>query len=261
VDAGSNFEIKGVAPGAYELWVEANDAGKRLVARMPLTVAEEDVENLELIATAERDWTGRISVADGGSLPANASPRVRLEPRSERGATVEVPVRNSGAGKGEFRFALASEDTYDVFLAGQPSDLYLSMVRINGTDVRAMGVTGSMDPGSGMELVLDSRGGRLNGQVFGPAGDVWSGASVVLIPEPPRGRLQDYREVPADEYGQFQIRGIRPGQYTLVAWLDEPPCDVYDPEALDACRATGMAVTVEAASEQSFAFNVRAPRQ
>jgi hypothetical protein len=36
---------------------------------------------------------------------------------------------------------------------------------------------------------------------------------------------------------------LRPlqGKYTLVAWLeDDVPCDVYDPDALDACRALSM---------------------
>jgi hypothetical protein len=69
--------------------------------------------------------------------------------------------------------------------------------------------------------------------------------------------LQSYREAAADEYGDFQITGIPPGKYTLVAWLDDPPCDVYDPDAQAACRAVGMAVTVQPSSQQSFAFNVK----
>jgi hypothetical protein len=78
-------------------------------------------------------------------------------------------------------------------------------------------------------------------RVFGPDGSVWSGASLALVPDPPQGRLQSYRTGLADEYGQFQIRGVPPGRYTLIAWLDDPPCDVYDPSGLEACRATGMA--------------------
>ena len=58
---------------------------------------------------------------------------------------------------------------------------------------------------------------------------------MMLVPDPPRGRLQDYRQASADQYGQFQIRGVAPGKYSLVAWLEEPPCDVYDPDGLDAC--------------------------
>ena len=81
---------------------------------------------------------------------------------------------------------------------------------------------------------------------------------MMLVPDPPRGRLQDYRQASADQYGQFQIRGVAPGKYTLVAWLEDPPCDVYDPDGLDACRAVGTAVTVDAASDQNLTLTMKA---
>ena len=69
--------------------------------------------------------------------------------------------------------------------------------------------------------------------------------------------FENDREALADEYGQFIIRGIAPGKYTLTAWLDDPPCDAYDPSALDACKAHGVAVTVTASSEQIAAFTIK----
>jgi hypothetical protein len=80
----------------------------------------------------------------------------------------------------------------------------------------------------------------------------------VLIPDPPNGRLQAYREGSADEYARFQIGGAAPGKYILVAWLDDPPCDLNDPEALDAYRATGMPVTVVPAAQENEMFTVNA---
>jgi len=60
--------------------------------------------------------------------------------------------------------------------------------------------------------------------------------------------------------GRFTFSNLSPGKYTLVGWLDEPPCDVYDPAGLDGCRTTGMALTVDANSQQSVALNVKALR-
>ena len=108
--------------------------------------------------------------------------------------------------------------------------------------------------------MLDSRCGRIAGRIFGPNRAVWSGASLALIPESPADHVQSYRETAADEYGFFQIAGIPPGKYTLAGWLDDPPCDVYDSDGLDACRTTGMAVTVDANSQQTIAFYVKALR-
>jgi hypothetical protein len=89
---------------------------------------------------------------------------------------------------------------------------------------------------------------------------VWSGARIALIPESPADHLQSYRETAANEYGIFQIAGIPPGKYTLVGWLDDPPCDVYDPDGLDGCRTAGTMVTVDANSQQSIALNIKAVR-
>jgi hypothetical protein len=69
---------------------------------------------------------------------------------------------------------------------------------------------------------------------------VASGASVLLIPDPPNGQSQAYRFAYADGYGNFLVRGVPPGRYVVVAWLDQPPCEVYNPDDLAACKANGV---------------------
>ena len=106
------------------------------------------------------------------------------------------------------------------------------------------------------QIVLDSRGGNIAGAVSSNDA-LWPGATVSLIPDPPRDRLQSYKETFADQYGEFHLDGIAPGRYILTAWLDEPACDVYDEDALDACRVTGMVVNVAARSQQEIALKVK----
>jgi hypothetical protein len=157
----------------------------------------------------------------------------------------------------ELDAAVMTDDVYDVFVDNLPEDYYLSSVRAANFDVRATGLAGNQASIGPFELFLDPRGGQVLGRVFDPEKNVWSGANVMLIPDPPDARLQDYRSAGADQYGQFQIHGVAPGKYTLIAWLDEAPCDYFDPGALDGCRATGMPVTVDASSSQNFDFNVK----
>ena len=94
--------------------------------------------------------------------------------------------------------------------------------------------------------------------MLGSDDGLWSRASVALIPDPPGGRVQSYREGGADENGLFLIRGVAPGKYILVAWLDDPPCDYYDPDGLARCRATGMSVEVEEAGAQNVELKMKA---
>jgi hypothetical protein len=251
-----SFQIKDVTPGSYVMRAEGNEAGKRLLGRAVLTISDQDVDNVDLIITGESLWAGRFRIDGEGRIQRPAALRVTLEPRSDRG-TVVTPTVNNGLS---FAARVMTNETYDLYVQNLPDDFYVSSVLLNGSDVLARGIDGSLAaPDRPFDVVLDSRGGRVTARVFGPDGSVWSGANVMLAPDPPRGRLQAYRGVSADEYGQFQIRGIVPGNYILVAWLDDPPCDFYDPDAMDACRAVGMPLTFGQGSEQSFEFAMKAP--
>jgi hypothetical protein len=239
------------------VWADGTAEGRRLLGRAFVTMAGQDIDEVNLLALPAREWKGVFRI-DGALDPSlRAAPRVTLEPRSERGAIAEAAP---GFNSEPFTVTVMPDETYDVFVRNLPENFYISEVRVNGTDMRGLGLSGSMATGVPFEIVLDSRGGRLDGRVFGPNGDVWSGASIVLIPDSPAGQLQSYRETAANEYGIFQILGIAPGKYTLVGWLDDPPCDVYDPDGLDGCRTTGMAVAVEANSQQTLALNMKALR-
>ena len=257
-DKESNFTIRQVTPGSYQVWADATAEGHRLIGRTFVTIAGQDIDEVNLLALPAREWLGVLRIeGDLADSRANAGPRVTLEPRSERGAIAEANPRFNSQ---PFPITVMPGETYDVFVRNLPENFYVSAVQVNGTDVRALGLSGSMAGSVPFEIVLDSRGGRITGRIFGPGGEVWSGASLALIPESPRDHVQSYRQTAADEYGFFQIAGIPPGKYTLAGWLDDPPCDVYDPDGLDACRTTGMAVTVDANSQQSVALNVKALR-
>ena len=80
---------------------------------------------------------------------------------------------------------------------------------------------------------------------------------VALIPDPPGGRVQQYRQGASDENGVFQIHGIAPGRYILTAWLDEAPCDLYEAENLAGCRAAGITVEVQQASQQNVELKMK----
>ena len=86
---------------------------------------------------------------------------------------------------------------------------------------------------------------------------MWSRANVALIPDPPKGRVQAYREGAADENGLFVLRGVAPGKYILVGWVDEAPCDYYDPDGLAGCGAAGLSVEVQQGGEQNVELKMK----
>jgi hypothetical protein len=256
-DTEDRFHIENVAPGRYQLWVEATVDSRRLQGRQTLLLTNANVEDLEVVVLPARPWEGEVVAARTQRLPFGFQPHVVLEPRSERGSVVGAAP--SGA---RFDVLMMPGETYDAFVMNLPEDFYLAQVRASGGDVRATGLSTSMVTSQPFQIVLEAQGGKIEGQVVGPDGSLWSGATVTLIPEPARDRLQDYREAFANEYGRFRIGGIPPGRYILTAWLDEPVCDVYDPAGLDACQQTGTIVDVGRGSTQGIGLNIKAlPRR
>jgi hypothetical protein len=250
-DRDQRFQIDNVAPGSYQLWVTASFENQQLLGRSSLLVTNDSIEDLELVALPARKWQGQVVGA-----PRNFVPRITLEPRSERGAVIVPQVQN-----GVFDVQLAPYETYDVFVENLPDDYFISAVFAGGANVRAAGLATTMASNVPFQIMLDSTGGKIDGAVTGSGSSFnelpWSGATVALIPDSPRDRLQDYRQTYADQYGGFQLTGIPPGRYILTAWYDEPTCDMYDEDALDPCRVTGTIVNVAQRSQQEIALKVK----
>lgn len=129
------------------------------------------------------------------------------------------------------------DERYDLFVTNLANDFYLSVVRVNGVDMMALGIEGRAASASRpIEMDLDPHDGRVSGRALGSDDSVWSRASVALIPDPPAGRVQSS------------------GKYILMAWLDDAPCDYCDPDDLGKCR---YGVEVQEAGVQNVELKMR----
>ncbi len=250
------FEIRDVTPGSYMISAEGADRDRVLHGSALLQIGDGDAEGVELMLTPQRIAAAKVVVEGGGTLDPKASLVATMEPRGQRASTTRGGVEN-----GLMVFSLIANETYDVYVDNLPGDFYVSEIRVNGANAMENGIPGtSASHDQPFEIVLDSRGGKVMGRVASESGVVWSGANVMLIPDPPSGRVQSYRQGSADEHGQFLIHGVAPGRYLLVAWLDEAACDVYDPLDLNACRSAGMAVVVAQGGQETVQFRPRGKR-
>ena len=233
------FEIAGVTPGSYVVVVNAQENGVRLTARAPLTVSGADIENFSITAEPYRALRGRVVSDDTIDFPFSLF-RVTLEPASDSVPATSASVEDDGSFEVEF----VPGETYEVFLLDGPPDVYLESARIGGFDVLRTGFqaeTGNLPP---MELRFSTQGATVRGEVADSSTKVALGATVALVPDPARGRIQYFKIGTTDAYGIYEFRGVAPGRYTLLAWWDEPPCEVYDIESLEACREAGESIDV-----------------
>lgn len=251
MEAAGGFEILGLSPGFYLLVADSLEGGERLTGRRPLTVAGQALDNVELILRPQPRLTGTVRMEGDGAVDLSKL-RVSLEPHSDTTPVSTAPVREDGS----FSVPFVPGETYDVFVLDAPPATYLKSARTGGFDVLATGFTadsGSLPP---MELVLSARGATISGEVADGPAKVALGATVALIPDPARGRVHRYQITSTNEYGLFAFRGVAPGRYTVVSWWDEPPCEIYDLEALEACRSQGKSVEVSEGENKFVALSV-----
>ncbi len=248
LDKDQNFEIRGVTAGPYLLMVSGSEAGVTLTGRVPINVGDADVDNANVLAGAESIWSGTVRVdGDDAALPSGLA--ISLEPRRPIASSERAQVSENG----EFTFPFVPDETYDLYVLNLPSNFYLKSVRLANAERLGQGLEAPADNAPpALDVVLGAQGGQVAGRaVTTDPKVVASGANIALIPDPPAGRVQAYQTTHADEYGNFFLQGLPPGKYLLVGWLDQAPCDIYNPADLPVCRAQGVSLTIAEGEEQS----------
>ena len=248
IDKDQNFEIQGVTAGPYLLMASGTQDGVALTGRVPINIGGADVSDAEVLVGPESLWTGKIHLDDDDStLPEGLT--ISLQPRRATASPSQAKVSESG----EFAVPFVPDETYDLYVLNGPENSYLKSVRVANTERLAQGLEASSgDPLPELDVRLSTQGGQVIGRaVTADPKVVASGATIALIPEPAAGRVQSYQTTQADEYGNFVLKGLAPGRYVLVAWLDTPPCDVYNPDDLATCQAQGSSLTIDEGQQTS----------
>lgn len=248
LDKEQNFEIQGVTAGPYLLVASGVENGVTLTGRVPLNVGDADVANANVVIEAESMWSGKVRMdGDDAALPQGLV--ISLQPRRP----ITSPTRAQVSETGDFTIPFAPDETYDLYVLNGPANTYLKSVRMANAERLSQGLEASSgDAPPPLEVILGLQGGQVQGRaVTADPKVVASGATIVLIPDPPAGRVQAYQTTQADEYGNFLLQGLPPGKYLLVGWLDQAPCEVFNPDDFAACQAQGAGVTIAEGEQRS----------
>ena len=237
------FDLGGAWPGANHLVVNGG------AALVPFEVADADVNGLTVTLWPPVSIPGLIRTAAGDADPGvvgGITISLRRTPAvngvRDPGPVV-TPISQSGAAAVRFsaapisdadgRFTLSGIRQGDyAIVASLRGDAYIESAQFGGRDVlrRPLRIDG---PAQGrLEIVIGTDAASVGGTIVdGRAGSV-AGATVVLVPDQGRDRMDLFKSATTDALGRFELRGVAPGDYELFAWDHMEPGAWMDPEVL-----------------------------
>jgi hypothetical protein len=240
--AEGTFGIRDVAPGSYI--VSARSGGSAVFAgfqRIRIPSVIRPFLDLRLILNPGRPVHGRIYFSGAESSGDFRRMRVAL-------ASIDFlsPVAVSPQADGQFSIADVFPDEYLLTVTDLPDDVYVAAARYGSVDALEAAVSiRNNDAASALQILLDSRGGRLTSAVFDRENRPLPRAQVVLVPDATRRHRPDqYRVIRAGDDGRVTIRGIPPGDYKVLAWENIEPNAHLNREYLRSYEDFGIAVRI-----------------
>jgi hypothetical protein len=248
-----SFVIRDVAPGAYTILATVDNSAVPMMARQSLQVMN-SVDGLRL-APQPGGWVrGRLRIESKGNARQFDPTQIFLSLRSVDGDDDSLGTLSMADGfsnvahvavDGSFEWRSVPPGNYYVQLAGDAgtnADLFLKGVAAGGRDADASGI--SVNGGTAvLDLVASTNGGVVEGVVADQKGAPVANAVIVAVPDPRlRTRVDRYHKTTSDQSGRFSLRGIPPGDYSLLAWESMDGDAYYNPEFLKAYESQGVSV-------------------
>jgi len=245
-------------PGAYVLTVLA----RGMSGRVNVDIADSNTANLQVPLSPLTDIDGRVTI-DGssiGAFAANGAP-VKVILRSLTAPVSNIVTRVRPDGAFQLRGIPAGDYRVDIhpFLSVPPEenvppalrDLYVRSLRFGNDDVVGNGLRIEGASANRIEVVVGTNGGVVVGRILRDKRVAVVNARAVLIPNTARRRGDLYKSALTDDTGQFEIRGVAPGDYKLFAWELVEFGAWQDSQFIKLYENRGTSVRVNAGGRQS----------
>lgn len=224
VDADGSFEVGPLPPGNYQLLASPGGAYRPPAARANVLLAGKNAENVVLTASAGVSVSGRVRV-EGAPISPKAALQVTLADRNQAEyGNVFVGSATMQADSPQFVIDDLQPGEYQVeFDCGEAGpdaqDYYVREIRVNGDDATNRLLLVPPGSASHIEIVIDSRSGRLAGILKDDENRPSRGWILLESADSARRAAGRYRHLAtASEDGVFLFRGVAPGEYLAIAW-------------------------------------------
>jgi hypothetical protein len=246
-----SFSIGNVAAGDYVLRVrQAGQTGPGTeVASLPITVATEDLSDLQIVTRPGTNIAGRVEW--DGTAPRPTNP-LRINTRAAAPAG-NGPIGESTITYSDFQNGTVREDdTFEIggivgtvlFGASPAQPWTLKSVSLNGKEITDVGMeAASLGGDSRVVVVMTDRSTTVSGIARGGAAQPVTEYAVVVLPQQPvagAAGTRYTRFLRPDDTGTFTIRGLPIGDYVAAAAESLEPGSEWDPAVQKRARSSGQ---------------------
>jgi hypothetical protein len=265
IDGSGTFRMTNVAPGRYQL--QARAGGREFeMARMELTVGNDDVDGLTLVTAPAAAISGSI-VSDTGE-PFDFRPQqvqVTVRPASPEGQGMP-----GGGGGGlrvadDWTFTVRSVSDAVLVRATAPQGWMLKSVIAGGEDITDRPV--EFAPGqttSGVQITLTKKVSMLTGLVTDTRGNPVLDAAVVVFPADEELWTFQSRFIKAarpDQEGKYRLTALPSADYLIAAVQGLEDGQAGDPEFLASIRDGAASFELAEGETKAVDVKLRAVRQ
>ncbi|MEO7134724.1 MAG: carboxypeptidase-like regulatory domain-containing protein [Vicinamibacterales bacterium] len=242
VGGDGTFQFANIAPGRYNLNVRPNGmpGGNSEFAMMPLTIGNDDIDNLLLTTSLGAVARGVIGT-DDGAVPSFRPENIQIFPQT---VDPSLNIMGGGPAKVSEDFTFEINNLFDRRLLrasvgnmAQSSGWYLKAVLFDGEDVTDRGI--EFAPGrayDGIQIVFTAKITDLSGLVMDDRNKPILDATVVIFPADREKwtYLSRYlRTLRPDTNGRYNVKAMPPlDDYLIIAVQNLEPGQFSDPDFL-----------------------------
>lgn len=256
-DKEGRFELRGVAPGSYDLKVFTYTSdGSFRTARQRIDVVSRDISDVRLAPARSAKITGQVLVDNQKSFP-ECHLRLRdlddedhiLDFDSDSGISNRYARANLD-GTFELKNIPPGKYLIEAILGAESRAYYVRSVRFNGSPADSGFTINGAD--ASLLVTLNPDSAELKGSALDEHDKPVTDATVVLVPDEPfRKTVIRYGKAHTDQNGQFVLSRITPGSYTLYAWQDLDGEPYLDPDFLKTQQDHGVSIRVNPGSSNA----------